>query len=115
MTTEDLEKQTQLIADSQQKFVETIRNLSGLVDSMIDHQSSFRDYLQSWRELFLSTHDLMKQHLDLHKASVEALKSLSTALVDSAVTASENNERIEKLIVKMESYFGDGEGFKYEN
>ncbi|HYX29824.1 MAG TPA: hypothetical protein VE863_14890 [Pyrinomonadaceae bacterium] len=115
MTTEDLEKQAQLIADSERKFVATIRELSGLIDAMIEHQSTFKTYLHTWRELFLSTHDLMKQHLELHKESVEALKSLSKALVDSAVTASENNDRIERLIVKMESYFGDGESLKYEN
>ena len=115
MTTEDLEKQAQLIASSQERFLDTIRNLSHLVDSLIKHQSSFMSYLNSWRELFVSTRDLMQEQMGIHKESLEALKSLSKALADSAVTANENNERIDRLIVKMESYFGSGEGLDYEN
>jgi len=115
MTTEDLKRQAQLISASQERFLETVRNLSQLVDSLIKHQSSFMSYLNSWRELFVSTRDLMQEQSELHKESLALLKSLSTALADSALSANENNERIDKLIVKMESYFGDGESLNYEN
>jgi len=115
MTNEDLEKQAQLIADSQAKFLDTIRNLSQLVDSLIKHQSSFMSYLNTWRDLFVSSRDLMQEHLDIHKDSLEALKSVSKALAENAVSTHENNERLEKLITKFESYFGDGEGLNYEN
>ena len=115
MTNDDLEKQAQLIASSQERFVETVRNLSHLFDSLIDHQSSFRKYLDTWRELFGSTRDLMQEHLELHKESLEVLKSISKAVADSAVTTSENNERLEKLMTRFENYFGDGQGLDYEN
>jgi hypothetical protein len=115
MTTEDLERQAQLIAHSQERFLDTVRNLSQLVDSLIKHQSTFMSYLKTWRDLFVSSHDLMQEQLELHKESLEALKAVSKALAESTVNANENNERIEKLIGKIESYFGSGEGLDYEN
>ena len=62
MTDDDLQQQAQLIAESQEKFVATVRNLSHLVDSLIKHQSSFMKYLDTWRELFVSSRDLMQEH-----------------------------------------------------
>jgi hypothetical protein len=115
MTTDDLEKQAQLIAASQERFLETVRNLSHLVDSLIQHQSSFMKYLNTWRDLFVSSRDLMNEQMELHKESLEVLKSISKAVAESAVSTNENNERLEKLITKFESYFGDGEGLNYEN
>ena len=115
MTTEDLERQAQLIADSQRKFVATIRDLSGLIDALIDHQRSLMDYLDQWRKLFISSGDLMHHQVELHKESLEALKSLGKAVGESTVSTNENSERLEKLIVKVESYFGTGEGLNYEN
>ena len=115
MTNDDLEKHKQLIADSQEQFLETVRNLSQLVDSLIKHQSSFMSYLNTWRDLFVSSRDLMQEQLELHKESVEALKSVSRALAESTVSANENHERIEKMMVKIESYFGSGEGLEYDN
>lgn len=115
MTTDDLDRQAQLIADSQQKFVETIRDLSGLIDALIDHQRSLMDYFDHWRKLFISSGDLMHQQLELHKESLEALKQLGKAVGESTVSTNENTDRLEKLIVKVESYFGTGEGLTYEN
>lgn len=115
MTTDDMEKQAQLIADSQQKFVATIRDLSHLIDSLIQHQSSLMKYLTTWRDLFVSSGDLMHQQLELHKESLEALKALGKAVTESNLSTNENSERLEKLIVKVESYFGTGEGLNYEN
>lgn len=115
MTNEDLEKQAQLIADSQYKFVETIRNLSQLIDQLIQHQSSLMSYLTTWRALFVSSGDLMHQQMELHKESLEALKALGKAVAESNLSTNENSERLEKLIVKVESYFGTGEGLNYEN
>jgi hypothetical protein len=115
MTTEDMEKQAQLIADSQQKFVATIRDLSHLIDSLIQHQSTLTSYLKTWRDLFVSSGDLMHQQIELHKESLEALKALGKAVAESNISTNENSERLEKLIVKVESYFGTGEGLNYEN
>ena len=115
MTNEDLEKQARLIATSQERFLDTVRNLSQLVDSLIKHQSSFMSYLNTWRDLFVSTRDLMQEQMDLHKQSLEALKALSKALAESTVSTNENNERIDRLLLKVENYFGNGEGLNYEN
>ena len=115
MTDDDLQQQAQLIAESQEKFVATVRNLSHLVDSLIKHQSGFMKYLDTWRELFVSSRDLMQEHLDLHKEALESLKAVSKALAESSVSTNENTERLEKLIGKVESYFGSGEGLDYEN
>jgi len=115
MTNEDMEKQAQLIADSQQKFVATIRDLSHLIDQLIQHQSSLMKYLNGWRDLFVSSGDLMHQQMELHKESLEALKALGKAVAESNLSTNENSERLEKLIVKVESYFGTGEGLNYEN
>jgi len=115
MTAEDLERQAQLIADSERKFVETIRDLSGLIDQLIQHQSTLMSYLKTWRDLFASSGDLFHKQIELHKESLEALKYLGKAVADGTVSTDANTERMEKLIVKMESYFGTGEGLDYEN
>ena len=115
MTPDDLEKQAQLITESQRKFVATIHELSGLIDALIEHQSSLMGYLNTWRNLFASSGDLMKQQVDLHKESLEIFKQLSKAVGESTLSTNENNERLEKLILKVESYFGTGEGLNYEN
>jgi|ERR1041385_1759099 ABC-type transporter Mla subunit MlaD len=115
MTIDDLQKQAELIADSQQKFIETIRDLSQLVDSLIQHQSSLMNYLNKWRDLFAASRDLMQEQTELHKESLEALKAVAKALADSTVSTNENNDLLEKLIVKVDSYFGTGEGLNYEN
>ena len=115
MTTDDLDRQAQLIADSQRKFVETIRDLSGLIEALIEHQRSLMGYLDHWRKLFISSGDLMHQQVELHKESLEALKALGRAVGECTVSTNENNERMDKLIVKVESYFGTGEGLNYDN
>ena len=115
MTTEDMERQAQLIADSQKKFVASIYDLSHLIDSLIQHQSSLMSYLKTWRDLFVSSGDLMHKQMELHKESLEALKALAKAVTESTVSTDESNERLEKLIGKVESYFGSGEGLDYEN
>ena len=115
MTSDDLEKQAQMIAAAQTKFVETIRDLSSLVDSLIEHQSSLMKYLNMWRELFGASRDLMQEQIDLHKESLEVLKAVGKALADSTTSTNENNDRIEKLLTRMETYFGSTEGFDYEN
>ncbi|HYW70961.1 MAG TPA: hypothetical protein VE961_08005 [Pyrinomonadaceae bacterium] len=115
MTSDDLERQAQLIAEAQAKFVETIRDLSALVDSLIDHQSSLMKYLGMWRDLFGASRDLMQEQMDLHRESVEALHTVAKAVAESAASTNENNDRIEKLLQKMESYFGSSEGLNYEN
>jgi len=115
MTSDELEKQAQLIADSQQQFVETVRNLSGLVDSLIQHQSSLMTYLNMWRDLFVASRDLMQEQIDLNRESVDALKTVAQALADSTAATNENSERIDKLLTKIEGYFGSSEGLNYEN
>jgi predicted RecB family endonuclease len=72
-------------------------------------------YLKTWRELFVSSGDLMHKQMELHKESLEALKALAKAVTESTVSTDESNERLEKLIGKVESYFGSGEGLDYEN
>src|ERR1051325_8888045 len=115
MSTDDLDRQAELIAESQRKFVETIRDLSGLIDALIEHQRGLMDYLDHWRKLFISSGDLMHRQVELHKESLEALKALGKAVGECTLSTNENSERLDKLIVKMESYFGTGEGLNYEN
>jgi hypothetical protein len=115
MTSDDLEKQAKLIADAQSKFVATIHDLSAMIDSLIDHQSSLMKYLNMWRELFGATRDLMQEQITLHRESLEVLKAVGKAMADSTASTNENNDRIDKLLTKMESYFGSSEGLNYEN
>jgi hypothetical protein len=57
----------------------------------------------------------MHQQVELHKESLEALKALGRAVGECTVSTNENNERMDKLIMKVESYFGTGEGLNYDN
>src|SRR5438067_146920 len=115
MNEQELHDASLELAEAQNKFVSTIYDLSGLVEKMIDHLSAFREYMQSWRQLFGDTRDLMETQCELQKESLESFKALARAITDSYVSANENNARMEKLITKVESYFGSGAGLDYDN
>lgn len=80
-----------------------------------DYLSSFRSYLESWRALAHSTGDLMTAHLATSKELVEMQKQVLRAYADSNLSISENSERIDKLMAKMEKHFGSEAGLDYEN
>jgi len=115
MNKQELRDASLELAEAQKKFVSTIYDLSELVTKMTDHLSAFKKYMQSWRELFGDTRDLMEAQCELQRESLESFKALAKAIRDSDVSANENNARMEKLIAKVESYFGSGAGLDYDN
>ena len=103
------------LIEVQKKFAASLIDFANYARLITDYLSDFKDYLQSWRALFGDTRDLMQEQVALHRESLEAYKALAKAITESHVSASENNERMEKLITKVESYFGDGTGLEHEN
>jgi hypothetical protein len=51
----------------------------------------------------------------MSKELVEMQKQVLSAYADSNLSISENSERIDKLMTKMEKHFGSDAGLDYEN
>jgi hypothetical protein len=64
---------------------------------------------------FMMTVILIDSDYDYAKTVQEALRAVLTAFAETQVTISENTDRLDRVVTKMESYFGDGTGLELEN
>jgi N-glycosylase/DNA lyase len=108
MTEEQLALAAEHLASSQEKFVEGIRLFVKFQTDLIKRLRVFEDYLESSQSLKSARDDEIKQIM-------EALNAMLNAIVETSLSLRENNERMDKLLTKVESYFGSGEGLEHEN
>ncbi|MDX6529254.1 MAG: hypothetical protein QOH41_1544 [Blastocatellia bacterium] len=108
MTEEQLAAAAERLAIAQEKFVEGCRLFVEAQMAVVQRIRHFEDFLQT-------SQALQESRDDETKLILEALRAMIAALVDSNLTLGENNERMNKLITKVESYFGNGEGLNFEN
>ena len=52
--------------------------------------------------------DLAKELLDTHRAMLKAFGEMQAAI-------NQNTDRLDTVIVKLESYFGSGDNLEYDN
>ncbi len=114
-------QQSRRLMESQGKFVEMMRMQFEMIESMTSHMRSFRDYMGSYREVFgqnqlvfADIKSLLDDQLDILKRLEQSLHAVEKAFSDTNVTVNENNERTERLLAKLEAYFGTT-GLDYDN
>lgn len=108
MTEEQLVAAAEHLAQAQEKFVEGIRLVVASQTTLIQRLRVFEDFLINSQALKDARNEESKQVLDSFQALIKVF-------VESNVTINENSDRMDKLLTKMESYFGDGTGLEHEN
>lgn len=114
-------RQSRRLMESQEKFVEMMYLQHEHIQALINFMQGFRDYMGGfreafggWSEVFKAVHAGMQEELTIVKQLDETLTAMKQAITDNYVATNENNERIEKLLMKVEAYFGTT-GLDYDN
>jgi len=107
--------------ESQEHLGSLFRMQAEMNQKVIDHMSSFKDVLNTYRELFHETGGMlnsigeaMRENLSIIKELNDSLESMRKAITDNYTATQENNERLERLLTKVEAYFGTT-GLDYDN
>lgn len=108
MTEEQLVAAAARLADSQEKFVEACRLLIKANTSVVQRLGEFQEYLQKSQVLNTVREEQSEKVL-------ETYQTLVSAFVEGNANIRENTERLDKVLARMESYFGDGAGLEHEN
>ena len=108
MTDEEFGIQANRLAESQAKLVDTLYGMFEIVEGLTDQLKGFRECLTALR-------DVLDSHHDTSKALVDAHQTVLKAFSESSVEIRENTEQVNKLIAKVDSYFGNAPGLDYEN
>ena len=88
MTDEELCAATERLAKVQEKFVEGLQLQLKMMKALTDNYA---------------------------KTVQEALRAVLTAFAKTQVAISENTDRLDRVVTRMESYFGDGTGLELDN
>ncbi len=108
MTEEQLAFAAERLANAQEKFVEGVRLVVDAQIALVQRLRVFEDFLNISQELKGARDDEAKRTLDSFQALVKAF-------IESNVNLRENTERMDRLLTKVDSYFGSGEGLENEN
>ena len=108
MTEEQLAFAAERLANAQEKFVEGVRLVVDTQVALVQRLRVFEDFLNISQELKAARDDEAKRTLDSFQALVKAF-------IESNVNIRENSERMDRLLTKVDSYFGSGEGLENEN
>jgi hypothetical protein len=115
MTKEELARAAKLMAEAQdrmgdryERFVEAVVRHADMMTGALERIRLFEDFL----DLHLKSYDA---RLDFLKTIQDSLQALVPALSEAGVSWNENNERLDKLMKKMETHFGSEAGLEYDN
>ena len=108
MTEEQLAFAAERLANAQEKFVEGVRLVVDTQIALVQRLRVFEDFLNISQELKDARDEEAKRTLDSFQALVKAF-------IESNVNLRENTERMDRLLTKVDSYFGSGEGLENEN
>jgi ABC-type transporter Mla subunit MlaD len=115
MTKKELDAAAQRLEETTDKFVNTVRMMLE-ASNMLNHRlGDFTRYLDAWQKARDARSELMESHLELSKELCEVQKQVLKAYADNNLSITENSARLDKLITKVEGYFGTGEGLEYDN
>ena len=113
--------QSRRLMESQDKFVAMIRLQFEHIDAMTNYMSGFREYMGGFRETFVAMQKVfegiqgeMRANLEIIRQLDETLSAMKKVITDNYVATNENNERMAKLLSKVEAYFGTT-GLDYDN
>ncbi|MBC8030193.1 MAG: hypothetical protein H7Z16_08785 [Pyrinomonadaceae bacterium] len=115
MTEEELANAARLMsesydrmAESRDKFAEVVIGHTDMMKGTIERIRMFEDHLT----LHLKSYDA---RLDFLKTIQDGLAALVPALSEANVNYHETNERLDKLMKKLETHFGSAAGLEFEN
>jgi hypothetical protein len=108
MTEEQFTAATERLAKMQEQWIEGMRLNVETTKALNARIHAFQEYLETHQAMIDSDYNYAK-------VVQETLQTVLTAFAETHATISENTERLEKVITKMESYFGDGAGLEHEN
>ena len=100
--------QAKELAESQAKFVETIKLMIEGMEILGERVGSWDKYMRTVNETMHEYSDLAKELLDTHRAMLKAFGEMQVAI-------NQNTDRLDTVIVKLESYFGSGDNLEYDN
>lgn len=112
---------TQAFIESQQQLVSVFRMQAEMNQKLIDQMSDFKDYLQGYRNIFGETSDLlrsvqdaMRENLNIMTELTKSVEAVTKAVIENYAATHANNDRLERLLTKVETYFGTT-GLDYDN
>lgn len=108
MTEEQFAAATDRLAKMQEQWIEGMRLNIETMKALSDRIHAFQEYLENHQAIIDSDYDYAK-------TVQEALRAVLTAFAETQVTISENTDRLDRVVTRMESYFGDGTGLELEN
>ena|SRR6185436_16835810 len=108
MTKKELDAQAKMLAESQQKFVESVYLVSDAIEALKEYIHAFQDAMAAQRAVMDSCG---KEFEAAHHTFQAAMK----VFTEGFAAVGENTQKLDKFIVKMEAYFGSGTGLEYDN
>jgi hypothetical protein len=108
MTEEQMAEAIRHMAESREKFVEGLRLTMDVMMALNERIRTFQNFLDAQQSLFDSRFGFAQTVQD----SIEAV---AAAFAESSTATRENSERLDKVISKLEAYFGSSDGLEYDN
>jgi hypothetical protein len=108
MTKKELDAQAKMLAESQQKFVNTVYTMCDAIEALKSYVHGFRDAMAAQRAVMDSCGKEFKSANETFQAAMKVF-------TEGFVTVGENTQKLDKFIGKMEAYFGSGTGLEYDN
>lgn len=114
MNQEQVEMLAQRLMRSQEQFFTTVKMLMNVFQRFRESQQSFNEALEAreiWYEAEREASRLQREMID---KILESNTALYKAYQDTQAAVQQNTERMEKLLAKVEAYFGTT-GLDYDN
>ena len=108
MTKKELDAQAQMLAESQQKFVNSVHMVFDAIEAFREYVHAFQDAMEAQRAVMDSCG---REFQAAHQTFQAAMK----VFTEGFANVGENTQKLDKFIVKMEAYFGSGTGLEYDN
>lgn len=107
-------RQSRRLMDSQEKFVNTVHMIMDIFIKFSEAQKAFHVALDTRDDWYKAAHDAGQMQHDFLDKLLESNAALQNAYQETQTAVNENNARIEKLLTKIETYFGTT-GLDYDN
>lgn len=107
-------QQSRRLMESQEKFVKTIYMFLDLFEKFSEAQQAFRQALDARDDWYAAGREEARMQRELVDKLLESNTALQNAYIETHLTVAENSERMERLLAKMEAYFGTT-GLDYDN
>ena len=107
-------RQGRRLMESQEKFVNTVHMIMDIFIKFSEAQQAFHVSLDSRDDAFRAAREAARLQDDLVDKLLESNAALQNAYQATQNTINDNNARMEKMLAKMETYFGTT-GLDYDN